>query len=819
MKKLTASITALLTVLALTVNIFAAVPAAPLIGDTAGAVPYADTIAMATSYVGMHFSLESEVIAKLNNMGYEAKTVNYMSPLEPDIAPMDSITDCIEVKKNGVLCARIYYWAWKTDNPPTGRDYEMAYCAVYNTDLFSTGFDFSTADTDEQAVEKALAQGFRQGEGHIIADMSDCGLQFANGNYNVELARNGGLTVYIVEKHKCESYGTLEGSEGHNDFVHWTESDCWCRKKKIEKHSSKSGEPLTCDTCGDYFSGVYLAELVGKTYGEVKEALKKVVGEEYIVSDDQYMIQVNPSNESMGWQYININVEFMPDYLTGENKAYRLTFSLPDGHPMTSDGLQYNSRATYREIESCAEQVGAEMYNDHYGADYGYPTTDVYLRTPSGLYLSYNTYNNGDNGEITDDTLLRSCSASSEYDGHTFPDISGICFEDLIGKPESALLELRDEYSFFTAYTVTSDTSPQYKSVEIKIGRFPFSASLGTDGGNELVVTNVFCGRASKRTETEPTVSEAVNDYTFTLGELKASGLKYVIDGARITLKTPSGVYLLYLSESGSELTNDSMNTHLSSLMLNYIDNNSLDFSDCTLSDFIGKDYSCIEEFANRDEYGFYSRIVDYTERSGAEPGETCYMLRINRVIFYFYLDESGTIRHIMYYSPSDLEDSDRPSLDPDFPYKSMTVADFRALMESGEYKYTVSENNGSALIDGEKTWTYIIDTSSTRISASFTNVKYDHNTDTYSLKTDEELAAETITFNTIYMLPFTMGDVNNDGKVTLVDAILTLKFATNVDLGDATFIKSAADVSGNDGSITREDAIAVLKIAMNASV
>ena len=64
-----------------------------------------------------------------------------------------------------------------------------------------------------------------------------------------------------------------------------------------------------------------------------------------------------------------------------------------------------------------------------------------------------------------------------------------------------------------------------------------------------------------------------------------------------------------------------------------------------------------------------------------------------------------------------------------------------------------------------------------------------------------------------------TLGDVNGDCAVTLDDAILTLKFAMNVDLGDANFIERAADVSGNDGSITLDDAIAILKIAMNVSV
>lgn len=65
----------------------------------------------------------------------------------------------------------------------------------------------------------------------------------------------------------------------------------------------------------------------------------------------------------------------------------------------------------------------------------------------------------------------------------------------------------------------------------------------------------------------------------------------------------------------------------------------------------------------------------------------------------------------------------------------------------------------------------------------------------------------------------YTAGDVNNDGEITLDDAILTLKFAMNVDLGDVDFIESAADVSGDDGSITLDDAIAILKMAMNVTL
>ena len=61
----------------------------------------------------------------------------------------------------------------------------------------------------------------------------------------------------------------------------------------------------------------------------------------------------------------------------------------------------------------------------------------------------------------------------------------------------------------------------------------------------------------------------------------------------------------------------------------------------------------------------------------------------------------------------------------------------------------------------------------------------------------------------------YTPGDVNADGNVTLDDAILTLKKAMNVSLGDETFNEAAADVT-DDGEVTLDDAIAILKIAMN---
>lgn len=59
-------------------------------------------------------------------------------------------------------------------------------------------------------------------------------------------------------------------------------------------------------------------------------------------------------------------------------------------------------------------------------------------------------------------------------------------------------------------------------------------------------------------------------------------------------------------------------------------------------------------------------------------------------------------------------------------------------------------------------------------------------------------------------------GDVNGDGEVSLDDAILTLKFAMNVDMGDSIFIEAVADVTGDDDAITLDDAVTILKIAMN---
>ena len=62
-----------------------------------------------------------------------------------------------------------------------------------------------------------------------------------------------------------------------------------------------------------------------------------------------------------------------------------------------------------------------------------------------------------------------------------------------------------------------------------------------------------------------------------------------------------------------------------------------------------------------------------------------------------------------------------------------------------------------------------------------------------------------------------TPGDVDNNGKITLDDAILTLKRAMNVGLGDAVFIEEAADVVA-DGKISLEDAIEILKMAMKVA-
>lgn len=65
---------------------------------------------------------------------------------------------------------------------------------------------------------------------------------------------------------------------------------------------------------------------------------------------------------------------------------------------------------------------------------------------------------------------------------------------------------------------------------------------------------------------------------------------------------------------------------------------------------------------------------------------------------------------------------------------------------------------------------------------------------------------------------PYAPGDVNGDKTVTLEDAILALKYAMHVGIGNEVFIEAAADVVGTDGNITLEDAIAILKIAMHVA-
>lgn len=55
---------------------------------------------------------------------------------------------------------------------------------------------------------------------------------------------------------------------------------------------------------------------------------------------------------------------------------------------------------------------------------------------------------------------------------------------------------------------------------------------------------------------------------------------------------------------------------------------------------------------------------------------------------------------------------------------------------------------------------------------------------------------------------------MNGDGMRTLDDAILTLKYAMQTDIGNLYFDRSAADVN-LDGIITLEDAVLILKMAM----
>lgn len=61
----------------------------------------------------------------------------------------------------------------------------------------------------------------------------------------------------------------------------------------------------------------------------------------------------------------------------------------------------------------------------------------------------------------------------------------------------------------------------------------------------------------------------------------------------------------------------------------------------------------------------------------------------------------------------------------------------------------------------------------------------------------------------------YLLGDADGNGKITLDDAILTLKYAMGVDLGKVVFIETAADVNGSDGKITLNDAVDILRLAM----
>lgn len=81
----------------------------------------------------------------------------------------------------------------------------------------------------------------------------------------------------------------------------------------------------------------------------------------------------------------------------------------------------------------------------------------------------------------------------------------------------------------------------------------------------------------------------------------------------------------------------------------------------------------------------------------------------------------------------------------------------------------------------------------------------------------DEPIELDKVTIKIYSKSDVMMGDVNGDGKVSLEDAISTLKFAMNVPVDSDVFNEKAADINGDD-HISLEDAIAILKIAMNVS-
>ena len=169
------------------------------------------------------------------------------------------------------------------------------------------------------------------------------------------------------------------------------------------------------------------------------------------------------------------------------------------------------------------------------------------------------------------------------------------------------------------------------------------------------------------------------------------------------------------------------------------------------------------------------------------------------------------------------------PMLSRELPH-SLTTTELTEIGKLGKAEYggktftvTYTEKDASHYyagedIEGAKSWEYLFECDEYVGVYSFTNIEYKFDLETgkpnyYTIDLAEE--EKSVTGYVVQAIQkYTPGDVNNDGKVTLDDAILTLKKTMNVDVSSATFIAEAAEVTG-DNRLTLDDAIGVLKLAM----
>lgn len=182
---------------------------------------------------------------------------------------------------------------------------------------------------------------------------------------------------------------------------------------------------------------------------------------------------------------------------------------------------------------------------------------------------------------------------------------------------------------------------------------------------------------------------------------------------------------------------------------------------------------------------------------------------------FYFsaYYDDKDTIYLISLVSFDAYHLSLKPQLTDSMP-AALTVHELKELAVDLNAEISEDDRKGTTDLEGAKSISYIF--SLDDIIVTYTYENYKRAVKGYEITPEDELDNCLVPISQLERIKkYTLYDANDDGDITLDDAIVTLKAAMNVSESSDSLIDEAADANG-DGEITLDDAIKILKVAMN---